>query len=73
MDPYTAFEDRSAAAATVDVAMTPFKPSTHLWAYGTVPGMWSGTKGLYIPFNTASSKKYLGQASSLFKNNSSFT
>lgn len=64
MDQYTAFEDKGISAG--DIALSPFQLSTHLWAYGHIPGMWSGTKGMYVPFNTSASKKAMGAMKTSF-------
>jgi len=59
MDPYTAYEDEgpSAGGMAVDVATSAFKPSTYLWTYSHMPSMWSGAKGVALPFDMAQMKR----------------
>jgi len=67
MDQYQAYQEQPQGIDLIgDVALAPFKPSTQLWMYGHMPSLWSGTKGVHIPFNIDAGKKTWGAVKTAF-------
>jgi len=68
MDPYTAYDDKGMSPIDlgVDILAAPFKPSTYMWTYTHMPSLWSGTKGLALPFSKEAASKALGAAGKAF-------
>lgn len=70
MNQYQAYSDENPASVknlALDVATAPIKPSTYAWMYTHVPGMWSGTEGVKIPFDITRSRAAFSVAGKRFK------
>lgn len=70
MQPYTVNEtpkSKSLLGYGTDIITAPFKPSTHAWLYMHNPSMWSGTQGLYVPWDMRAGRQAVTNIKSAFR------